>query len=111
MIGQGLSTAARKTAREEFRNLGATLGLFQLDRWDFNVRIQPKPADLDLTTFAPTVTVEAALTDVLIEAKLAERIEAKRRKDFKQADVIREELKSRGVTIEDKPDGTSRWKR
>ena len=111
MIGQGLSTAARKTAREEFRNLGATLGLFQLDRWDFNVRIQPKPADLDLTTFAPTVTVEAALTDLLIEAKLAERIEAKRRKDFKQADVIREELKSRGITIEDKPDGTSRWKR
>jgi cysteinyl-tRNA synthetase len=111
LIVIGLSTEGRHTARETFRSFGAVLGLFQLDRWDFNVRVEPKPAHLVLTTFAPTVTVEPVMTDVQIEAKLAERIDAKKCKDFKRADEIREELKSLGITIEDKPDGTTRWKR
>jgi cysteinyl-tRNA synthetase len=51
------------------------------------------------------------VTDVQIESKLAERIEAKKRKDFARADAIRSELASLGITVEDKPDGTSRWKR
>jgi len=46
-----------------------------------------------------------------IEAKLSERIEAKKQKDFKRADAIRAGLASQGIIIEDKPDGTSRWKR
>jgi cysteinyl-tRNA synthetase len=40
-----------------------------------------------------------------------ERNEARKRKDFKRADEIKAELKALGITIEDKPDGTSRWKR
>ena len=111
LLGHGLSAEDQRRVREEFRALGNNLGLFQLDRWDFNVRIEPKPAHLVLTPFAPTVTIEAAMTNAQIEAKLAERIEAKARKDFKRADAIREELRSLGITIEDKPDGTSRWKR
>jgi cysteinyl-tRNA synthetase len=51
------------------------------------------------------------LTSERIEAKIAERAEAKKQKDFKRADAIRAELASLGVTLEDKPDGTSRWKR
>jgi cysteinyl-tRNA synthetase len=51
------------------------------------------------------------LSDNEIETRIAERIEAKRRKDFKRADEIRAELHSFGIIIEDKPDGTSRWKR
>ncbi|MBX3307561.1 MAG: cysteine--tRNA ligase [Nitrospira sp.] len=111
LLGHGLSAEDQRRVRAEFRALGNNLGLFQLDRWDFNVRIEPKPAHLVLTTFAPTGTIEAAMTNAQIEAKLAERIEAKGRKDFKRADAIREELRSLGITIEDKPDGTSRWKR
>jgi len=111
LLAVGLSTEGRQTARQAFRSFGAVLGLFQLDRWDFNVRVEPKAAHLALATFAPTVTVEPVMTDVQIETKLAERIDAKKCKDFKRADVIREELKSLGITIEDKPDGTSRWKR
>ncbi len=111
LLGAGLSLEGRQLVRKEFRSLGAVLGLFQLDRWDFNVRVEPKPAHLRVTTFEPTVTTEQGLTDAHIEARLAERIEAKKRKDFAQADKIRTELKSLGITIEDKPDGTSRWKR
>ncbi len=111
MLGNGLSPEGKQTACQAFRFLGSVLGLFQLDRWDFNVRIQPEPANLVLTTFAPTVTVTNQVTDEYVESKLAERIDAKKRKEFKRADAIREELKAVGITIEDKPDGTSRWKR
>ena len=43
--------------------------------------------------------------------KLDERNKARLRKDFKRADEIRIELAALGITIEDRPDGTSRWKR
>ncbi len=51
------------------------------------------------------------LSDEEIEAKIAERIEARRKKDFAKADEIRQSLAAQGIIIEDKPDGTSRWKR
>ena len=51
------------------------------------------------------------MTDAAIEAKVAERNEARKQKDFKKADEIRQSLASHGIVIEDKPDGTSRWKR
>ena len=111
LLGAGLSTEGRQTVREEFRSLGAVLGLFQLDRWEFNARVDPTPAHLRVTDVQSTMPVEAPITDADIEAKLAERIEAKKRKDFAQADHIRTELKLLGIIIEDKPDGTSRWKR
>jgi cysteinyl-tRNA synthetase len=111
LVGVGLSTECRKSARQVFRTLGAVLGLFQLERWDFNVRVEPMPAHLVINTFPPTVTISKHMTAAEIDSKVAERIEAKKRKDFKRADEIRAELKSFGITIEDKPDGTSRWKR
>jgi cysteinyl-tRNA synthetase len=60
------------------------------------------------------VTQETAaqfsLTDADIEAKIAARTEAKRRKDFKGADAIRDELAALGIVLEDSKDGV-RWKR
>jgi len=89
LLGVGLTSEGRQTARKEFRSLGAVLGLFQLNRWDFNVRVEPKPAHLALTTSPPTVTVEPVLTETQIEARLAARADAKKLKDFVQADNIR----------------------
>ncbi|MDF0677149.1 MAG: cysteine--tRNA ligase [Nitrospira sp.] len=111
LLGAGLSTEGRQTARQVFHSLGAVLGLFHLDRWDFNVRIVPEPAQLVLKTFPPTVIVAKQMTEAEIDGKLIERIEAKKRRDFKRADEIRADLKSLGITLEDKPDGTTRWKR
>jgi cysteinyl-tRNA synthetase len=45
-----------------------------------------------------------------IEARIDARAEAKKRRDFAEADRIREELRSEGVILEDGPGGTS-WRR
>ncbi len=44
-----------------------------------------------------------------VERRIAERAEARARKDFQTADAIRDELAERGVVLEDGPGGT-RWK-
>jgi cysteinyl-tRNA synthetase len=99
LMETGLSKQACENAREEFRSLGRVLGLLQLDwrEW-FGTVVQPQTAD-------------GVITGEEVTVRLVERTEARRRKDFKKADEIRTELESLGITIEDRPDGTSRWKR
>ena len=101
-LEQGLSTEGRKLAGAAFRSLGAVLGLFQLETWQFKLAAGT-PSDREGS--------QALLPDHEIENKLVERNEARKQKDFKKADEIRQFLASRGIVIEDKPDGTSRWKR
>ena len=45
-----------------------------------------------------------------IEALIAKRADAKKNKDWATADAIRNELKERGIVLEDSPTGTT-WKR
>jgi len=128
-LEQGLSTESRKLAREQFRSLGKVLGLFQLENWRFN------PASL-LVNVADVISVtESEMTRVgrkdhpsygtyvyetplplkeeekKIQRMVDDRNEARKQKNFKKADEIRQSLKALGIDIEDKPDGTSRWKR
>lgn len=95
LLEAGLSIDARRNARKAFRTLGAVLGLFQLEQW----------------RFAADQSAAHGLGDEDIEAKIDERNQARRRKDFKRADEIRDFLKSKDIIIEDRPDGSTRWKR
>jgi len=115
-LSQGLSTEARKIAREEFRSLGNNLGLLQLDKWQFVDK--PRSGDLvvcvtgvEARTMVGQVSPKIDLSEEQIEQQIAERLDAKKKKNFARADEIRKSLASHGIVIEDKPDGTSRWKR
>ncbi len=51
------------------------------------------------------------LTNSSIELLILDRNEAKKAKDWKKADYIRNNLKSHGIILEDRPDGTTDWRR
>ena len=97
LLPAGLSTKARKQARELFRSLGSVLGLFQMEQWRFNVAHSDAGAkDLD---------------DAKVTRLVDERNEARKQKNFARADEIRQTLAAQGIILEDRPDGTTRWKR
>jgi cysteinyl-tRNA synthetase len=50
------------------------------------------------------------LTDEEIDRQIAARNDARKRRDFKQADAIRDDLADKGILLEDSRDGV-RWKR
>ena len=52
-----------------------------------------------------------ALSDAEIEALIAERQAARKRRDFAASDRIRDQLAERGIILEDSRDGAVRWKR
>jgi cysteinyl-tRNA synthetase len=115
------SKESRKQTRAAFREFGAVLGLFQLEpeQWQFNplqISVHEDVVATDSASVGFRESAKAAgkasiLTDTEIESQLAERLEARKRKDFAKADEIRKSLAAQGIIIEDKPDGTSRWKR
>jgi cysteinyl-tRNA synthetase len=59
---------------------------------------------------SPELLATRGVTDGRIQALVEERDQAKRRRDFKRADAIRNELAGMRILLEDSKDGT-RWKR
>jgi cysteinyl-tRNA synthetase len=53
---------------------------------------------------------EQAMAPETIEALIAERVAAKKRRDFHRSDEIRAQLADSGILVEDTKDGSIRWK-
>ena len=66
---------------------------------------------LGLLTQEPEVWFRGGNDDkIAIEAAIAERLAARKARDFARADAIRADLAERGITVEDGPGGTT-WRR
>jgi cysteinyl-tRNA synthetase len=115
LFESGLSQEMRGEALRAFQRYGRTLGLFQVSskEWKFRQVITGSGA---LVASAATVegcgtVTPSVISDAEVERLIAERSEAKKRRDFARADEIRQALAAQGITLEDRPDGTTRWKR
>jgi cysteinyl-tRNA synthetase len=87
----------------ELKKLGGVLGVLYLQPEEFlhktrSVTLTPEPA---------TLVLEGQRVELLI----AERRAARTAKNFKESDRIRDELTQAGIILEDKPDGTTTWRR
>lgn len=70
---------------------GRMIGILQQENW-----FASEAKDIDIS---------------LVEELVSKRIDAKKTRNFDEADKIREELRNMGVEIEDKPDGASVWRK
>jgi cysteinyl-tRNA synthetase len=96
--------------RGEFRKGDATLVLAALESFDaiFAVLHDDDGEKLRALGIAPD---SPPLSDAEIEALVAERQAARKRRDFAASDRLRDELAARGIILEDSRDGGVRWKR
>jgi cysteinyl-tRNA synthetase len=66
---------------------------------------------LGLLERAPQAFLRGGGDDAGIAERIAERARAKQNKDWAVSDRIRAELAAAGIILEDKPDGTTNWRR
>jgi cysteinyl-tRNA synthetase len=85
-----------------FRELAGVLGLCQLDpeQW-FRM---PVPQ-------AKGASAGVVLDDTAIESAIAARLAARKSRNFKESDRLRDELAAAGVILEDRPGGETVWRR
>ena len=93
-LARRLNTDRSPDAKAALLDAGRLLGLLQADpaSW-FRQGTSEGPSEAE------------------IDAAIAARLDARKRRDFAEADRIRNELKQKGVVLEDVPGGGTTWKR
>ncbi|MGR9035043.1 MAG: cysteine--tRNA ligase [Gammaproteobacteria bacterium] len=130
-----------KDLASSLRILGGLLGILQADPvpWlqGLDVVAKPQAGSMEYTGFPPTPLIEkskeeikqrsvqlkgenaeqrnvstnGSVTFLDIDQKIKERLDAKKAKNWALADQIRDELKAKGIILEDAPGGTTTWRR
>ena len=77
------------------------------DAGDEGARAMARTAAVLLAALGVSLREESGEVDEAAAQLVAERDEARRAKDFARADALRDELVTRGWTVEDTPSGTA----
>jgi len=96
--------------RGEFRQGDAAPVLEAMEKFDAIFAIL-RDDDADKLKALGIEAGAATLSDADVEALIAERQAARKRRDFAASDRIRDQLAERGIIVEDSRDGGARWKR
>ncbi len=112
LLTKGLSEKIRKNVLEGLRQYGRPLGLFQLGTNQWNaIVVKLEPAVVQAVANPLKEVTGSSNEDKWIDEQILLRNEARTKKEFAIADTIRKELADQGIILEDRPDGTTRWKR
>ena len=103
LLSAGLSEFGKKKTLDFIKEASIPFGLFQIPSQNWR---RGRIFDEQITLKAP---IEISASS--IEDQIQLRNEARANKDFATADNIRKELAEQGIILEDRPDGTTRWKR
>jgi cysteinyl-tRNA synthetase len=108
--GQGELAASRAA---ELRALGARLGILLVEPQVFLRKraLRSPAAAQDGADVAGAAASGHALTDADIARLIEERAAARKAKNFKESDRIRDDLAAAGVLLEDQPGGRTLWRR
>jgi cysteinyl-tRNA synthetase len=99
-----------RDAAAGLRAAGTVLGLLQRDPNAWAGRYSFTLTDHVATSDSFDI-VKPAGDDADIDAAIAERLAARKARDFARADAIRAEWAPKGIVFEDRPDGTTSWRR
>ena len=94
------------------KNLGGVVGLLQRDANEFSQGLPTINASANIYNGSQIVTASATVgfTNDSINLFIQNRAEAKKAKNFAEADNIRKQLADAGIILEDTPQGTT-WRR
>jgi len=101
-----------RDASSDLKAAGAILGLLQQDpdSW-FHKMLIGRGTSTGTGTGTIMLTANGTATDYsAIDAAIAERLAARKARDFPRADAIRAEWAAKGVVFEDGPSGTTSWR-
>jgi cysteinyl-tRNA synthetase len=110
-INRARSGNARRQLQLELAGGGKLLGLLSDDP-KTRLRRTRITGQLDATLGDASLSATGILGEApRVEERIAERTQARKERRFDDADRIRAELAAEGIVLEDRPDGTTDWRR